>query len=628
MSHPHDPRLTIIRDRFEAAWASAAAPELADFLPADDFEVARNSVLIELVIFDLEHRWRANTLEAATLPPHTAQFPAKPTLEDYVARYPEIGPLELLPAELISEEYRVRRTWGDQPGHEEYLRRFPAQAAEVQAALPKIDSEVPLDDITVTVPSPVNESTGSEDATIPPQRIGPIADPSAGDRVRYFGAYELLEEIARGGMGVVFKARQVKLNRIVALKMILSGELAGEEEVQRFKTEAEAAANLDHPGIVPIYEIGEHQGQNYFSMGFVEGQSLSDRVKDGPLAPKESAEIVKKVAEAVAYAHGKGVIHRDLKPANVLLNANGEPRVTDFGLAKQVESDSDLTRTGAVMGTPSYMPPEQAGGKTGEVGPRSDVYSLGAILYCLLTGRPPFQSANPMDILLQVREKEPISPQALNPGISKDLDTVCLKCLQKRRESRYQSAIELSEDLSRFLNNEPIRARPVSKLTHGWRWCQRNPVTATLLMVVFSSALLMFFANTGWAVVNVVAGIAREGYFRPKQEANNLKQLDLAIRNYQAVYPPSSVEARSGMEPKASGTLPGRRSVQAIDKLFHLAVQTQDSYNTKDSKFRRELIVILRQYYEDVLRERDVVEVRSRLQTLERLERLERIAKP
>ena len=190
----------------------------------------------------------------------------------------------------------------------------------------------------------------------------------------------LLEEIARGGMGVVYKATQVSLNRIVALKMILAGQLAGEEDVKRFHAEAEAAANLDHPGIVPIYEIGEHEGQHYFSMGYVDGESLADKIKDGPLPPREAAEYTRKVAEAVAFAHERGVIHRDLKPGNVLIDRNGEPKVTDFGLAKRIEGDSDLTATGQILGTPSYMPPEQAAGKIDEITESADVYSLGAIL--------------------------------------------------------------------------------------------------------------------------------------------------------------------------------------------------------------------------------------------------------
>jgi eukaryotic-like serine/threonine-protein kinase len=236
--------------------------------------------------------------------------------------------------------------------------------------------------------------------------------PSIGSKLRYFGDYELLEEIARGGMGVVYKARQSTLKRIVALKMILSGQLAGEEAVARFYAEAEAAAKLDHPNIVPIFEIGQHQGQHFFSMTLVEGESLAHKVAAGPLPPREAAQLMKKIAEAIAYAHVEGVVHRDLKPANVLLDKDGEPRVTDFGLAKHApaaplagdsaKADAHFTVTGQVLGTPGYMPPEQAAGKADEVGILSDVYSLGAMLYCLLTGRPPFQAANPLDTLLQV----------------------------------------------------------------------------------------------------------------------------------------------------------------------------------------------------------------------------------
>ena len=229
-------------------------------------------------------------------------------------------------------------------------------------------------------------------------------------RNRSFGDYELIRELARGGMGVVFQARQVSLNRIVALKMILSGQLALEAEVRRFYVEAEAAASLDHPGIVPIFEVGQHEGQHYFSMGFVEGQSLAQKVVNGPLPIREAAALVQQIAQAVHYAHEQGVIHRDLKPANVLLDAQGRPRVTDFGLAKKVQSDNGLTANGQIMGTPSYMPPEQAAGQHDRVGPPADVYALGATLYCLVTGRPPFQSSSAVDTLLQVLEQQPVPP--------------------------------------------------------------------------------------------------------------------------------------------------------------------------------------------------------------------------
>ena len=333
-----------------------------------------------------------------------------------------------------------------------------------------------------------------EAATLPPQNpvedatLAPASAESGtaqlGARVRYFGDYELLEEIARGGMGVVYKAKQVSLNRIVALKMILAGQLAGDEDVKRFHAEAEAAANLDHPGIVPIYEIGEHEGQHYFSMGYVEGESLADKIKEGPLPPRKAAEHTRKVAEAVAFAHDRGVIHRDLKPGNVLLDRNGEPKVTDFGLAKRIEGDSDLTATGQILGTPSYMPPEQASGKVNEITEAADVYSLGAILYALLTGHPPFQADNTLDTLLQVLEREPLSPRLANANIPLDLDTVCLRCLEKDQSNRYGSSSDLAAELKRFLNGEPIVARPISALAKAWRWCRRKPVIAGLLLVI------------------------------------------------------------------------------------------------------------------------------------------------
>ncbi len=277
-----------------------------------------------------------------------------------------------------------------------------------------------------------------------------------------FGDYELLEEIARGGMGVVYKARQQALNRTVALKMILSGQFANEEEIVRFRAEAEAAAGLDHPGIVPIYEVGQRQGQHFFSMGFVEGQSLAQRITESPLASRDAAEMLLKITDAVDYAHQRGIVHRDLKPANVLLKAEASivegqppktastpasrpfglsgsgssnldcrPLITDFGLAKRIESDSNLTASGQILGTPSYMPPEQAKGMTKEIGIRSDVYSIGAILYCMLTGRPPFHAASLVETIRHVCELEPVPPRQINPEISRDLETICLKCLEK-----------------------------------------------------------------------------------------------------------------------------------------------------------------------------------------------------
>ncbi len=302
-------------------------------------------------------------------------------------------------------------------------------------------------------------------------------DPNAG---RTFGGFTLIRKLAHGGMGVVYLARQESLRRTVALKMILAGDHANESEIRRFHQEAEAAAQLDHPGIVPIYEVGEHQGLHYFSMAYVPGGTLADRARNGPLPPNQAAELVRRIAEAVDYAHHRGIIHRDLKPANILMDAGEQPKVTDFGLAKQITGLSHLTQTGEVIGTPSYMAPEQAQGRAEMVGPPSDVYSLGAVLYCLLVGRPPFQAATVLDTLKQVTESEPVSPRQLNPAVGRDLETICLKCLQKEPARRYVSALALGDDLGRFLAREPILARPVGRIEHLWRWYRRNTLVASL----------------------------------------------------------------------------------------------------------------------------------------------------
>jgi serine/threonine protein kinase/WD40 repeat protein len=334
-------------------------------------------------------------------------------------------------------------------------------------------------------------------------------------RIRYFGDYEVLEEIARGGMGVVFKARQVKLNRLVAIKMILAGHLASPQDVERFYKEAEAAAKLDHPGIVPIYEVGEHAGQRYFSMGYVEGQSLATRIAQGPLPAREAAELLRNVAEAVQYAHDQGVIHRDLKPGNILLDRQDKPRVTDFGLAKLSGSDSELTGTGQILGTPGYMPPEQAAAHVGTVGNLSDIYSLGALLYCVLTGRPPFQAASTFDTLLQVQNQEPAAPRQLNPAIPLDLDTIVLKCLEKFPGRRYVTAQAVADELQRFLDGRPILARPISRAARLWRWCFRNRIVTSLAVLLLASLLTI----TGTASVAYL----REVTLRREIENKNLE---------------------------------------------------------------------------------------------------------
>jgi hypothetical protein len=290
----------------------------------------------------------------------------------------------------------------------------------------------------------------------------------------------LFEEIARGGMGVVYRARQASVNRPVALKMILSGQLASADEVRRFQTEAEAAANLDHPNIVPIYEVGEHEGRHYFSMKLVEGCSLAGQIERFVGDPPAATRLLAMVAGAVHHAHQRQILHRDLKPGNVLLDREGRPHVTDFGLAKKLGRDSRLTQSGAVVGTPSYMAPEQAAANKG-LTTAADVYSPGAILPELLTGRPPFRAQIPLETLLLALEREPERLQSFNPRVDSDLETICLKCLDKDPQRRYGSAEALAEDLERWLRHEPIMARPLGGLERSWRWCRRNPAVAGLV---------------------------------------------------------------------------------------------------------------------------------------------------
>jgi hypothetical protein len=390
-----------------------------------------------------------------------------------------------------------------------------------------------------------------------------------GTELRYFGDYEIRRELGRGGMGIVYEARQLSLNRPVALKMIRTGVLADDAELRRFQNEAEAVAILDHPGIVPVHEVGEHDGRRYFSMKLVPGSSLAvqlDRYRDNPRA---AALLVAEAAEAVHHAHLRGILHRDLKPANILVDEQGHPQITDFGLAKRVEGDSELTQSGAILGTPAYMAPEQASGRRGAVTTASDIYGMGAILYALLTGRAPFGGNSVVETLDAVRTRPPDPPTKLNPRLSRDLEVICLKCLEKDPRWRYTSAQELTDDLRRYLAGEPILARPVRAMERAWMWCRRNKAYAALGALLISSLI----AGTAFSLAFALrasrealrAGHEAERANQEAEEARNqrdwserlryIAEINLAQRDWEAGNAGLARSRLADLAPQSPGAL-------------------------------------------------------------------------
>jgi eukaryotic-like serine/threonine-protein kinase len=377
----------------------------------------------------------------------------------------------------------------------------PSAATPVPSVTANLASgSPPIDGVTAT--HVLGQGTG-------PMVAVPERDPAS---VSVAG-YEIEGVLGRGGMGVVYKARHLALKRTVALKMVLAGGHAGPQELARFRIEAEAAARLQHPNIVQIHEVGEADGHPYCALEFVAGGNLAEKVAGRPLPAREAAKLVEALARAMQLAHSRNVVHRDLKPANVLLAADGTPKITDFGLARQTDSDSGETQAGAVMGTPSYMAPEQASGHGHEAGPAADVYALGAILYHCLTGRPPFQGKTAIETLDQVRTQEPTAPSRWRAGVPLDLDTICLKCLRKEPENRYASAAGLANELVRYLNGEPIQARPVGRLERAVQWVKRNPGVAASVAGL-AGVFLTAFVLVSWSYVRAEDALKEESQQR------------------------------------------------------------------------------------------------------------------
>jgi WD40 repeat protein len=414
-------------------------------------------------------------------------------------------------------------------------------------------------------------------ATLPASALPPDeAVALAPGEVPSVPGYEIIAELGRGGMGVVYQARQTILNRPVALKMVLHGSHASAGDLARFLAEGEAVAQLQHANIVQIYEVGQQAGLPYFSLEYVEGGTLAQRLQGGPLPPREAARLAEVLAGAMAYAHGRGLIHRDLKPSNVLLATDGTPKITDFGLARRV-AGGGLTATGAVLGTPAYMAPEQAGGKK-DITTLCDVYSLGALLYELLTGRPPFQAPTPLDTMLRVMSEEPVPPRRLQPKVPRDLETICLKCLQKEPHKRYASAQDLADDLARFREDRPIVARPVGRLERGWRWCRRNPVVAGLAAALAAGAVVaLYFLNAERTetIGNLRRALAAEGDLTAQLQKTSDAEQEKTDKLWQSYFD----QARAGFFSRQTGqrldgldALAAAARIRPADKLRDQAI--------------------------------------------------------
>jgi tetratricopeptide (TPR) repeat protein len=510
-------------------------------------------------------------------------------VEEYLAHHPELATDAEAVLDLVYGELLLREQAGEAPRLEEYLARFPHLAERLRRQFAV--HQAFAGDTTDThdglrTPPPLSDLS-RQDTAMPGRGEG-----LPGPRTTVPG-YELLGELGRGGMGVVYRARQVRLDRIVALKMILAGGHASAAERQRFFLEAEAVARLQHPNIVQVYEVGEHQGLPYFSLEFCADGSLAQKLAGTPLPPAEAATLVQTLARAVDAAHQKDIVHRDLKPANILLTADGTPKVTDFGLAKRLD-ETGATASGAILGTPSYMAPEQAGGKSREVGPLADVYALGAVLYELLTGRPPFKAATPTETVLQVMSQEPVPPRQLQPSVPRDLQTVVLKCLEKEPRKRYPSARALADDLASFQAGLPVRARPIGRAERLGRWARRNPAVAalsgSLLLAVCAGLLAVIVlwrqavAERGRAEASAMEArdqqaLAEERARAARAEANRANTITQVLTEMFTSSNPVEFEELPVLRPRTGDTLTARdvldRGAQRVTRQLQGDPQTR-----------------------------------------------------
>lgn len=524
------------RRRFEAAWRDGRPAEIEKFLPPLG-DPRRLATLEELVHIDLEQAWKE---VAQNRTDDGAAANTRPLVENYLERFPDLKHPDIL-LRLLQQEYAVRQLHGDRPSTEEYPKRYPDLITDATKIAGAEKKEAPLE-----VPG-----------------------------------YEILGVLGRGGMGIVFRARQEGLNRIVALKLIRYGKLAGPDELARFQTEAEAVAQLQHPNIVQIYEVGTTTSGPFVSLEYVTGGSLDKLLAGNPQSPRLAARLAHDLAVAMHHAHQRGIVHRDLKPGNILLAEKPGaaddfpwlPKIADFGLAKRLENDSGQTHTGVILGTPSYMAPEQAASRK-DIGPAADVYALGAILYEAITGRPPFRAANAFDTIQQVLTEDPVAPHRLQSRTPVDLATICLKCLEKDPARRYASAEALAQDLGRFLRDEPILARPVSRVERLWRWSRRNPLVAGLI-----SALLISLIG-GLVAVTILWQLAEK-------------------RREESEYAATEIRRQKNAADESS-----RQARKAVRESFTLATEHPYFHRDNMQPARKLLLEAAKRYFEDFVKQR------------------------